>query len=427
MSHEIRTPMNAIMGMANQLNKIDLLPQQQFYLGNIQLAADSLLVIINDILDSSKIEAGKLVLESICFELKVVVDKALLVMLHKAEEKGIILANAVYGKSMAPVFIGDPYRINQILLNLLSNAIKFTEAGNVCIECNVIEDNKHQQLISIQITDTGIGMDENFSKNIFQKFRQEDESVTRKFGGTGLGMSICKELIELMKGTIEVRSKKGVGTVVTCLLPLDIGTKDDLPIKSKITNDTVSLENRNILVVDDNEMNRLVASTMLQNYMVNVVEAANGLEAISKIKADTFDLVLMDVQMPIMNGFEATTIIKSTISKDLPIIALTAFAVKGDKENIIAAGMNDYISKPFEESKLVEVICKWLPIKIAKEFKLSFNENYSLDKLYDIANGNTSFIDKMTQLFITQSKAAIDEFATVYQKWRPRNNCKNCA
>jgi PAS domain S-box-containing protein len=414
MSHEIRTPMNAIMGMANQLNKTNLLPRQQFYLGNIQLAADNLLVIINDILDSSKIEAGKLVLENIGFELNEIISKAMQVMLHKAEEKGIALTSLKFEKNIASVFIGDPYRINQILLNLLSNAIKFTEKGSVNIDSKIVKKEANKQWIAIHITDTGIGMDESFSKNIFQKFNQEDESVTRKFGGTGLGMSICKELVELMNGTIVVKSKKGKGTSVICTLPLQIGNMSDLPIKTKVKINSTLLENKKILVVDDNEMNRLVASTLLENYKVHVIEACNGLEAIEKIRKSTFDLVLMDVQMPIMDGIEATKIIKETITKDLPIIALTAFAIKGDKENIIAAGMNDYISKPFEEIKFIEIVTKWLHQNPNLEIKTEPKVNFSLHKLQEIANGNKDFITKMIHLFITQAETTILEMNEAY-------------
>ncbi len=415
MSHEIRTPMNAIMGMANQLNKTNLLPQQQFYLSNIQLAAENLLVIINDILDISKIEAGKLVIENIGFEPKQVINRVVQVMLHKAEEKGIVLTNSNFDTNIAEVLIGDPYRINQILLNLVSNAIKFTEKGSVTITCNLVKHKKDQQIISISVADTGIGMEESFTKNIFQKFKQEDESVTRKFGGTGLGMSICKDLVELMNGTIEVKSVKGKGTNVSIAIPLQKGTINDLPIKTNIKLDHTLLENKTILVVDDNEMNRLVASTMLENYKVKVIEAVNGLDAIEKIKTNAFDIVLMDVQMPVMDGIEATKLIKETITKELPIIGLTAFALKGDKENIISAGMNDYISKPFEENKFIEIITKWI-IKNPKEAKIAeHNEIYSLSKLKDIANGNTQFITKMTNLFITQAEASITEMNEAYK------------
>lgn len=425
MSHEIRTPMNAIMGMANQLNKTNLLPQQHFYLNTIQSAADNLLVIINDILDISKMEAGKLTLENIGFEPKQIVGRSMQVMMHKAEEKGLAFTNSFCDGRLFPVLIGDPYRLNQVLLNLISNAIKFTEKGTIDIQCKVVGDTNEQQIIEGIIIDTGIGMEESFAKNLFQKFKQEDESVTRRFGGTGLGMSICKDLVELMSGTIEVESKKGVGTKVSFTIPFKKGTVTDLPVKSAEIIDEVMLKEKQILVVDDNEMNRLVASTILNNFGVIVQEASNGKDAIELLQHKQFDLVLMDVQMPIMDGLEATKIIRETISKDLPIIALTAFAVKGDKEKIMRTGMNDYLSKPFEEDKLLAIITKWIGIQISTptantvmeiETEVIEDPLFDLTKLEDIAKGNSGFVSKMIGLFVEQGTISLNEINESFEK-----------
>jgi PAS domain S-box-containing protein len=421
MSHEIRTPMNAIIGMSNQLNKTTLLPKQQFYLNTIQTAADNLLVIINDILDISKMEAGKLSIEKIGFEPKSVFRRALQVMLHKAEEKGIALTNSVYDKKIAEILIGDPYRINQILLNLISNAIKFTEHGSVDLQCTIKDNSASMQTLSIKIIDTGIGMDKDFSKKIFEKFQQEDESTTRKFGGTGLGMSICKDLVELMQGTIAVDSTKGKGTTVLFELPMQIGSITDINKEEKLEINNTALKGLKILVVDDNEMNRILATTILNNFDIKNSEATNGLKAIELIESEDFDLVLMDVQMPIMDGLEATKKIRSKPEfKNLPIIALTALAVKGDEELIIAAGMNDYISKPFKEERLIEVISKWANTKLImpKKEKLITQESntnlYSLKSLEDIAKGNQAFINKMLTLFVDQATITITEIKAAY-------------
>jgi len=426
MSHEIRTPMNAIMGMANQLGKTPLDDSQQFYLNTIHSAADNLLIIINDILDLSKIEAGKLAIENIAFEPKLIVERVMQVMMHKAQEKGISLTNSFCDAQLSPILIGDPYRINQVLLNLISNAVKFTEKGNVDISCGVVHDQGDDQVVQIIVKDTGIGMDKSFVKNLFQKFSQEDESVTRRFGGTGLGMSICKQLVELLGGTIQAESEKGLGTTVTCVLPFKKGKTEDLPVKENTIISSTILEGRKILITDDNEINRLVASTILKNYGAITAEAINGADAVEKIRQSDFDIVLMDIQMPEMDGIEATRIIREEISKTLPVIALTALAIQGDEIKFRNAGMNDYLSKPFEENKLLRVLARWLDKVIVPEVEPAKHVKkdarlYDLSKLKDIARGNDAFIDKMIQMFIHQGPESVKEIidahnARDYQK-----------
>jgi PAS domain S-box-containing protein len=422
MSHEIRTPMNAIMGMTNQLFKTALNKDQQFYLNIIHSASDNLLIIINDILDLSKIEAGKLTIENIGFEPQAVIDRAMQVMMHRAEEKGLKFTNSFCDTKLSPVLLGDPYRLNQVLLNLISNAVKFTAKGTVDITCKVIKDAEDKQKIEATVTDTGIGMDDSFAKNLFEKFSQEDDSTTRKYGGTGLGMSICKELVALMGGEIKVTSKKGIGTSMSFIIELQKGTEKDLPVKETTQTDTKLLAGKKILVTDDNEMNQLVAATMLQNYGAEITEAFNGQEAIDKIKVNQFDIVLMDVQMPVMDGLEATKIIRATISKDLPIVALTAFAIKGDNDKCMDAGMNDYLTKPFEESQLLSIVSKWLgkaapkKIEVVQDVTIAEGPLYDLSKLHDIARGNAAFIDKMVTLFIEQIPPAVKEIQEAYDQ-----------
>ncbi len=418
MSHEIRTPMNAIMGMSNQLGKTTLSSDQKFYLNTINSAAENLLVIINDILDLSKIEAGKLSLEKIGFEPKMIVGRAMHVMMHKAEEKGLAFTNSFCDPKISPVLIGDPYRLNQILLNLISNAIKFTEKGSVDLSCRVIQESDTHQTVRISVADTGIGMEEEFVQNLFQKFIQEDSSITRRYGGTGLGMSIFKELVELMEGSIEVHSKKSVGTTISFIVDMQKGRGSDLPVRDMPLTNTDVLAEKKILIVDDNEMNRLVASTLLTNYGAETFEAGNGSSAIGLLRREAIDLILMDVQMPVMDGIEATRIIRDTISKEIPIIALTAYAIKGDDTRFIASGMNDYLSKPFEENQFIQVISRWLgndsSTPIPANAPAATKELFSLNKLNSIANGNQDFINKMITLFIDQAQLSLTEIKVAF-------------
>lgn len=419
MSHEIRTPMNAILGMSHQLAKTRLDQSQQFYNDTISKAAENLLIIINDILDFSKIEAGKLSLENIGFELQEVIHKALQVMLYKAEEKGISLNLLSIDSLLSPVFIGDPYRINQVLLNLLNNSIKFTEKGSVTISCDLINNTIDNQVVRITVTDTGIGMDKEFADRLFEKFTQEDVSVTRRYGGTGLGLSISKELVELMGGGIQVTSEKNVGTSISFTLTLSKGTKDDLPVNEVETIDAMLLSGRKILVVDDNEMNRVVATTILNNYGALVSEARNGKECIDLLNRELVDLVLMDIQMPVMDGIEATKYIRKEISKTLPVIALTANAIKGDNEKYFSVGMNDYISKPFTENDLIKHCAIWLGKKmvfvpIEKVALETTDKLYNLSYLQEISHGDQAFLAKMIALFIEQIPASVAELNQAY-------------
>lgn len=422
MSHEIRTPMNAILGMSNQLAKTQLDETQQFYLKTINSAAENLLVIINDILDLSKIEAGKFRLEEIGFEPQVVFSNTIKMFLHKAEEKGIQLTHSYCDEKVAKVLIGDPVRLQQVLLNLVSNAVKFTDSGFVDIRCEVIEDMLDEQKIKITVADTGKGMDKSFLDQLFDKFTQEYDTANRKHQGSGLGMSITKELVELMGGKINVYSEKRKGTTVILEIPFKKGTFEHLPQEEVDVFANDFLKNKKILVADDNEMNRLIASIILEYYGATIVEAVNGDEAIKQTMEHQPDIILMDIQMPILNGYEATTQIRANHFEN-PIIAVTANAIKGEQEKCITAGMNDYISKPFKEEELLKVISHWLKnerqVNINKHPQVApartSTNGYDLTQLKSIAKGNEMFVRQMLDVFIHQGPETVKLIKQSYE------------
>jgi two-component system, sensor histidine kinase len=420
MSHEIRTPMNGVLGMAKQLQKTHLTDRQSFFLNTITTSAENLLVILNDILDTSKIEAGKLTIEKIGFKLVDVVRKARLILLQKAEEKGLAIATQIDG-AIDDVLIGDPYRLNQILLNFLSNAVKFSNKGVIKVSCVAKGLSNNIRTIEICVIDEGIGMSEDFLKQMFQNFSQEDVSNTRKYGGTGLGMAISKQLIGLMGGNVGVESQKDVGTIITIQIPFEIGTVNDLDVKPEVVEDLTILKDKRILLVEDNETNRLVATTSLLNFGADIFEVENGEQAIMALRNETFDLVLMDIQMPVMDGIEATKIIRNEMKLDIPIIALTANAIKGENERYLSIGMNGYISKPFEEVELISVITSNLGKEIiinTKPVEVIEDNNgalFSLRKLEDLGRESPTFLDRMLNLFIENTPAAVNDIKQAYE------------
>lgn len=419
MSHEMRTPMNAVIGMSNQLGKTKLDSRQRFYLDTVHSAADNLLMIINDILDLSKIEAGKLSLENIGFEPRVLLQKTIQILAHKAQEKGLELLNSYFDKQIAKVLLGDNYRLSQVLLNLVSNAIKFTEKGTVDISFKLAQNKSTSQSIIIEVTDTGIGMDAYFIERLFDKFSQEYESVSRKFGGTGLGMSICKELILLMGGDISAKSQKGHGTTITITLTLNKGKKSQLPKEYDIQIDNQLLYSKKILLADDNDLNRLVTSMILKDYGAIIYEASNGFEAIDIFNKHECDIILMDIQMPELNGYDTSVQLRK-IGCTIPIIALTANAIKGEREKCIALGMNDYIAKPFKEKELLSKIANWLNLKVVivgskkKPKAPVFLSHYNFYKLKKMSS-NKVFVKEMVEMFCEQTPEMLENLISAYK------------
>ncbi|GAB3018257.1 PAS domain S-box protein [Spirosoma pulveris] len=416
MSHEIRTPMNAILNLGQQIKKTSLTEHQQFFISMINTAASNLLVIINDILDFSKIEAGELALEHINFNMAALIEQAVQVMAQDAEKKGLEITRKI-DPSLAPALMGDPFRINQILLNLIGNSVKFTNSGSVHIQCDCKKVARNQ-LVTLSVTDTGIGIAPEFLRSLFAKFTQEDGSIGRRYGGSGLGMSITKQLVELMGGTIDVQSEKNKGTTVTVKLSLPIGKNDtEVNQKQTIPNEDVLLSKR-VLLVEDNAMNRLVVTTILKPYGVILVEETNGFNAVERLRKETFDIVLMDVQMPIMDGLEATRITRQEISKSIPIVALTASVIRTEKEECFNVGMNDFLAKPFEGKELIGMLMKWLhgvDEVVEPEVKEAHESLYNLSRLETISRGSQEFIQKMIHLFCAEAPDVATQIKVAYE------------
>ena len=359
MSHEIRTPMNAVIGLSNLLRNSEMNEQQQKYADGIQTASEHLLVLINDILDFSKIEAGKLEIELVDFDIGQVLHNVYQTFKLKAAEKNLELLLDMES-DMPTQLKGDPTRLMQILLNLVSNAVKFTESGNVEIKAKVFAEDRKTATLAFSVTDTGIGIPQEKLENIFNSFEQVSSNTTRKFGGTGLGLAITKKLVEMQGGTISVKSKKGEGSSFIFVLKFTKSEKDAQQYqKNNQIWDKQPLNNLNILLVEDNKLNQVVAVDTIKTWgnNINIDVANNGKEGVEMAQQKPYDLVLMDVQMPEMNGYNATRFIREQLElKDLPILAMTAYATSGEAEKTIMAGMNDYISKPFNPNKLYRKI-----------------------------------------------------------------------
>lgn len=409
MSHEIRTPLNAIIGFLRELNKQEVTALQKKYIQNCNIASKHLLAIINNVLDISKIEAGEMSLENEDFIFDDIINNVITVLLPLAKQKGLRLLSGTSNKTYQ-VFKGDTLRLEQILFNLVGNALKFTQQGSVSINCEVLKDSAVFQEVEISISDTGIGMSKTFMENIFKKFSQEDKAVTRKFGGTGLGMAITKELIHLMKGTIHIESQKNKGTTIRIKINLQ---KGDLNRLNNSNEEEINsrIDGISILMVEDNEMNRMVAQNSLQYYNCKVTEAENGLDAIELLKTQKFDVILMDIQMPEMDGIEATKIIRKDLKLTTPIIALTANAFKTEIEYCKKAGMDDYITKPFDETILIETIARHTVNKAASivNKKKAEERIYNLNSITILSRGNHDFVIKMINIFLFQATDTVEK------------------
>lgn len=422
MSHEIRTPMNAIIGVNHLLLQMPHSNEQKDYFLAVKTASDNLLKILNNILDISKLNSGNVSVESINFDVHKLITDIIAINRFKAAEKNILLSIELE-KQVPKVIKGDGLKLHQILTNLISNALKFTHEGSVVLKVSILEQIKNQLIFRFEIIDTGIGIATDKQMLIFESFSQANSNTAQLYGGTGLGLAITKSLVELLRGEIEVESSVGLGAKFTVHLPYEL---TDEIVSSSEVNEHFSFEGLNILLVEDNEMNQLIVEKFLESKNVNLYKANHGKEAIEIILKHSIDIVLMDLQMPVMDGYETVKYIRKKLkisSSALPIIAITATSIDEKANKITKSGFEGLIIKPFEPNKLYKIISQYaasalnLDILKQKEIKTVKEENTitNLAYLKQSAGDSKEFVKNMVQIFLNQTPSYIEEIKQHHQ------------
>ena len=413
MSHEIRTPMNAIIGFTKVLLKTDLSAKQKEYLTAIKMSGDALIVLINDILDLAKVDAGKMIFEQTPFKMVLSISAMLHLFETKIREKNLELVKE-YDKKIPDVLVGDPVRLHQIILNLVSNAVKFTNNGKITVSVHLLNEDEEKVTIEFSVTDTGIGIPENKIESIFENFQQASSGTARLYGGTGLGLAIVKQLVEPQGGSISVKSKIDEGSTFSFILSFQ-KTKAEAELEPGIVELDMEIKNIKVLVVEDIALNQLLMKTLLDDFGFECDIAGNGKIAIEKLQTKSYDIVLMDLHMPEMNGFEATEYIRNEMNSKIPIIALTADVTTVDLQKCKAVGMNDYIAKPIDErllyNKIIDLFKKpsHLPVSRSKCVDLTY--------LYKRTKANKELMIEMIALYLEQTPSLISRMKqSLYDK-----------
>lgn len=415
MSHEIRTPLNAMLGFADLLATTPLSSQQKEYLSAIDISGKNLLTIINDILDFSKIEAGMLSIEKIPFSPEQLIHSAYTMFSRKAQSKNIKLFISI-DPTLPPLVKGDPTRLNQIIINLMGNAIKFTSEGSVSVNAKVLKKTNQQAIMMISVKDTGIGIAPEKLHTIFERFTQAESDTTRSYGGTGLGLSIAKKLVELQDGTIRVISVPNQGSEFSFVIPFEIADEKEYKSSERSSEESTDLfAGKKVLVVEDNVMNQMLAQAVLAGKGCIVDIAANGQLAVDTLKEKEYDVILMDIQMPVLDGYEATRIIRNELKKTTAIIAMTANAMAGERERCIRNGMDGYVTKPFNAETLFRLMGKFLAMKPTAKDVVLTEKVTDLGYLKEFSGGKPSFIKEMIETFLEQNPKDVDGLENAIQ------------